>query len=98
MHACTSKPCDPPYLSNALAQESARLSMIGKSGDPMKTLGKRERQVLLMAASGMTNPEIAASIFIAQKTVENHKSSALKKLGMAIPEFAIWAKENGYLG
>jgi len=42
-----------------------------------------ERRVARMAAQGLANPEIAQALFITRKTVENHLSSAYRKLGIA---------------
>ena len=39
-----------------------------------------ERRVAAMAASGMTNREIAQALFVTQKTVEVHLSHAYQKL------------------
>jgi DNA-binding CsgD family transcriptional regulator len=44
-------------------------------------LSPRELEVARMAASGASNPEIAATLFLSRKTVERHVSSALAKVG-----------------
>ncbi|HFC12373.1 MAG TPA: response regulator transcription factor [Anaerolineae bacterium] len=46
-------------------------------------LSKREMQVLAQVALGKSNPEIAASLSLSQKTVRNHVSSILAKLGLS---------------
>jgi DNA-binding CsgD family transcriptional regulator len=51
----------------------------GLSGDAGLTA--RELEVARLVASGATNPEIAASLFLARKTVERHVSNVLLKLG-----------------
>ena len=45
-------------------------------------LTDRERQVLVLVASGATNREIAAELFIAEKTASVHVSRILGKLGV----------------
>ncbi len=45
-------------------------------------LTERERQVLALVASGATNREIAAELFIAEKTASVHVSRILGKLGV----------------
>jgi DNA-binding NarL/FixJ family response regulator len=46
-------------------------------------LTKRELEVLKLVAQGMTNKQIAESLFISVKTVETHKSHILDKLGLS---------------
>ena len=45
-------------------------------------LSQREREVLDLIAEGLTNKQIGAQLFLAEKTVKNHVSSLLAKLGM----------------
>jgi DNA-binding NarL/FixJ family response regulator len=46
-------------------------------------LTKRELEVLKLVAQGMTNKQVAESLFISVKTVETHKSHILDKLGLS---------------
>ncbi len=43
----------------------------------------REKEVLQLIAQGMSNKEIASTLFIAEKTVKTHVSSILSKLDLA---------------
>ena len=45
-------------------------------------LTDRELEVARLAASGASNPEIAATLFLSRKTVERHVSNALARLGL----------------
>jgi DNA-binding NarL/FixJ family response regulator len=45
-------------------------------------LSYRERQVLELAARGLTNRQIASSLFLAESTVKTHLSSAFRRLGV----------------
>jgi DNA-binding CsgD family transcriptional regulator len=47
-----------------------------------ESLTAAERRVALMAADGLTNREIAQSLFVTAKTVENHLSRCYTKLGI----------------
>jgi DNA-binding NarL/FixJ family response regulator len=44
---------------------------------------RRERQVLVRVASGSTNKEIAADLGISHRTVETHRESIARKLGIS---------------
>ena len=48
---------------------------------PVEALTEREREVLGLLAEGATSKEIAAALGLAAKTVENHRSRILDKLG-----------------
>ncbi|WP_079507802.1 response regulator [Mesobacillus jeotgali] len=50
---------------------------------PLDELTKREVEVLKEIASGKSNKEIAASLFITEKTVKTHVSNVLAKLEVA---------------
>jgi DNA-binding NarL/FixJ family response regulator len=48
----------------------------------LSALSPRETDVLLLIAAGYTNTEIARELTIGLRTVEAHRSSALRKLGL----------------
>ena len=48
----------------------------------LDVLSRREREVLLLLAQGLSNPAIARQLFITPKTAEHHVSSILNKLGL----------------
>lgn len=50
--------------------------------DPHDTLTPRQREVLQMAAEGKTSGEIAERLHISPRTVENHRATIMKKLGL----------------
>ncbi len=53
-----------------------------KALDPHETLTRREREVLQMAAEGKRNAEIAKRLHISTRTVENHRTNLMHKLGL----------------
>lgn len=46
-------------------------------------LTRREHEVLDLLCAGLTNAEIAAELVLAEKTIDNHVSSVLAKMGVA---------------
>lgn len=63
--------------------------------DPFRELTERELDVLQLLAKGKTNAEIADALVLSEKTVRNHVSSVLSKLGVSNRvEAATYAVEN----
>jgi predicted ATPase/DNA-binding CsgD family transcriptional regulator len=59
-------------------------------------LSRREREVVMMVASGMTNKQIAQRLFIAERTAEGHVERIRNKLGFrSRTEVATWAVGHG---
>jgi DNA-binding NarL/FixJ family response regulator len=73
------------YLDPAMTSRVAGGLLAGKSKvntDTGVKLTEREGEVLRLVAVGHSNVEIAARLGIAVKTVEVHKTNAMKKLGL----------------
>lgn len=54
----------------------------GSASSALAQLTARERQVLIGVAQGHTNREIAVQLGISHRTVESHRESLMKKLGV----------------
>lgn len=52
------------------------------SNDPLEALSKQERRILTLIGEGMTNRQIAAEMFLAEKTIKNYVTQLLAKLGL----------------
>jgi DNA-binding NarL/FixJ family response regulator len=64
----------------------------------LNTLTEREKQVLILVAQGWSNPEIAERLVISKKTVRNHITHILAKLGVTTrAELIATAWRNGWL-
>ena len=56
----------------------------GKAGGAgVETLSERELQLARLVVDRRTNPEIAAALFLSQKTVESHLRNMFRKLGVS---------------
>ena len=53
----------------------------GALEDPYETLSEREREVMLLAAVGHTNREIARTLHLSEQTVHNYRANVMEKLG-----------------
>jgi DNA-binding NarL/FixJ family response regulator len=83
------------------APAARHLSAIGGRSDDdgllarSESLTPRERDVLIEIARGQTNKEIAATFGVSVRTIESHRESLLKKLGVrgtaGLTRFAIGA-------
>ncbi|MDN5344202.1 MAG: two-component system, NarL family, response regulator NreC [Clostridia bacterium] len=61
-------------------QERLPFTRAAEIGEPELT--DREREVLRLAADGLTNAEIARHLFISVKTVQAHRANIMQKLGL----------------
>ena len=60
----------------------AKLRGAAERSDPLSGLTDQERVLLSLLGEGLTNKQIAARMFLAEKTVKNYVSRLLAKLGM----------------
>jgi DNA-binding NarL/FixJ family response regulator len=62
--------------------ERLRTANERRASDPLDALNEQEHKILLLIAEGKTNKEIAAEVFLSDKTVKNYVSSILMKLNL----------------
>lgn len=78
--------------------EGGRVFPKGRTVPPVK-LSKRELDVLQHLASGLSNPETAATLNLSRHTIKQHTSAVYRKLGVRNrAEAASRAQELGLLG
>jgi DNA-binding NarL/FixJ family response regulator len=80
-----------PRVTRRLLEEYARqlpVADVGADADradrypQLASLTEREREVLAVVAQGLSNTEIAASLFVSETTVKSHVGRILAKLGL----------------
>ncbi len=73
------------YLSSPLSElaiAAYKEKTNGGSLDPYNTLTTREREVLQLVVEGNSNAQIAARLFISERTVESHRATMMQKLSL----------------
>ncbi|MET0730374.1 MAG: response regulator transcription factor, partial [Solirubrobacterales bacterium] len=70
-----------PFLTPE-AQRALIKDVLGESAGRTDELTPREQEVVKLVAEAHTNKEIAEILHLSEKTVENHRSNAMRKLGM----------------
>jgi DNA-binding NarL/FixJ family response regulator len=70
-----------PFLTPE-AQRALIKDVLGQGSGHTDELTPREQEVVKLVAEAHTNKEIAEILHLSEKTVENHRSNAMRKLGM----------------
>jgi two-component system response regulator NreC len=73
------------YVSPALVTKMVNTYVLkspqGMLEDPYENLSEREREVMLLAAIGHTNREIARTLHLSEQTIHNYRANVMEKLG-----------------
>lgn len=84
------------YVSPSLAAEMLVSLTHGQAPDPLQELTEREREILGLIGSGLTNREIGERIFLSEKTVKHYVTNILQKLQVrSRVEAALLANRHG---
>lgn len=71
-----------PSVTRRVIEEFTSNSTVRPTPDPrLGQLTEREREVLVQMAGGLSNDEIAQTLFIAENTVKTHVKRVMSKLG-----------------
>lgn len=74
------------YVSPAIVTKMVNTYVLKTPGgtldDPLETLSEREREIMLLAAVGHTNREIAAALHLSEQTIHNYRANVMEKLGL----------------
>ena len=71
-----------PAITRRLIDEFAATAPLSRPPAELEVLTSREREVLSLVATGMSNAEIAAELVIGETTVKTHVARVLTKLGL----------------
>lgn len=71
-----------PSVTRGVIERFASQRPIARRDELVVTLTGREREVLELVASGLTNTEIASQLHLGTTTVKTHVSNVLTKLGL----------------
>lgn len=76
-------PIDPKnHVTNKVNRLLEENTFLRNHLEKYSCLGKREKEVLTLVASGRSNTEISQELFISELTVKTHRKNIYKKLGI----------------
>jgi DNA-binding NarL/FixJ family response regulator len=83
-----------------LAPKAAAALLAARSNATLShALTEREREVLVLVASGLANKQIARRLSISEKTVKGHLTHVFQAIGVTDrTQAALWAERNGLSG
>lgn len=85
-----------PSVTVRLLERLAGVNLDSTPSQPVDPLSAREEEVLKLVATGKTNEEIAADLYISFATVKSHLSNLSTKIGARNRvELAAWAWDTG---
>jgi DNA-binding NarL/FixJ family response regulator len=79
-HVVRSSVAGEVYVSPSIAAEMLVSLTHGKAPDPLQELTDREREILALIGTGLTNREIGVKIFLSEKTIKHYVTNILQKL------------------
>jgi len=83
---------DPAVARTLIAEFAARPESSLPPVEDLRLLTPREREVLILMTNGLSNSEIAESLFVGGGTVKTHVSRILMKLGLRDrTQAVVWA-------
>lgn len=85
----------PPALASQALTALVRGNL--NKSEPVDSLTSREKEVLSLLAKGLTNKDIAQTLFLSVRTIEAHLRNIYGKLHVATrTEAVLWAVQHGF--
>jgi DNA-binding NarL/FixJ family response regulator len=72
-------------VAKTIAEDYVQLLRLEPNEDPYERLTEREKEILHLLAEGLSNRQIAEQLYLAPKTVFNHRKNIMFKLGINSP-------------
>ena len=89
------KPYFTPKVSEALREAFLKTIPEGGGKTPATLLSAREREIIQLLAESRSNKEVATKLGISVKTVETHRATIMRKLGVSsVVELVHYAVRN----
>lgn len=83
------------YFSQELLRNLVGSLRHTRGGHNEKVLSEREREILLLICKGLSNQEIADTLFISKRTVDKHRANILEKTECRnTANLVVWAIKN----
>jgi DNA-binding NarL/FixJ family response regulator len=94
---CAGETLLAPAITRRLIEDFCRGPEPGAQADGAPGgLSEREREVVRLIAAGLSNAEIAASLYLSEATIKSHITRILARLGLRDRvQIAVYAYENG---
>jgi len=94
---CAGETLLAPVITRRLIEDYCRGPEPGaQAGGVPGGLSEREREVVRLIAAGLSNAEIAASLYLSEATIKSHITRILARLGLRDRvQIAVYAYENG---
>jgi DNA-binding NarL/FixJ family response regulator len=86
-----------PAITRRLIEDFCRGPAPGTpAGSAAGSLSEREREVVRLVAAGLSNAEIASSLYLSEATIKSHITRILARLGLRDRvQVAVYAYEHG---
>ncbi len=83
-----------PEVSGHVVQQYLNPGRVGEGTGQLDQLTRRERSIMRLIAEGRTNRDAAEVLHLSPKTIEKHRASVMRKLGLrSVAELAMLAVE-----